>query len=67
MPPKPLAGIRVLELARILAGPWAGQLLARRRGNREFPGRQPVRYGLGHASLARPNPHLATCSIIGFG
>jgi crotonobetainyl-CoA:carnitine CoA-transferase CaiB-like acyl-CoA transferase len=24
----PLAGIRVLELARILAGPWAGQLLA---------------------------------------
>lgn len=26
--PQPLAGIRVLELARILAGPWAGQLLA---------------------------------------
>src|SRR3982074_719705 len=26
--PKPLAGIRVLELARILAGPWAGQVLA---------------------------------------
>jgi crotonobetainyl-CoA:carnitine CoA-transferase CaiB-like acyl-CoA transferase len=25
---KPLSGIRVLELARILAGPWAGQLLA---------------------------------------
>lgn len=25
---KPLAGIRVLELARILAGPWMGQLLA---------------------------------------
>ncbi len=25
---KPLAGIRVLELARILAGPWIGQLLA---------------------------------------
>jgi crotonobetainyl-CoA:carnitine CoA-transferase CaiB-like acyl-CoA transferase len=25
---KPLAGIRVIELARILAGPWAGQLLA---------------------------------------
>jgi len=24
----PLAGIRVLELARILAGPWSGQLLA---------------------------------------
>ncbi|MBV9076301.1 MAG: CoA transferase, partial [Methylobacteriaceae bacterium] len=28
MSTKPLAGIRVLELARILAGPWAGQLLA---------------------------------------
>jgi len=26
--PKPLAGLRVLELARILAGPWAGQILA---------------------------------------
>src|SRR6187200_355200 len=24
----PLAGVRVLELARILAGPWAGQVLA---------------------------------------
>lgn len=26
--PPPLAGVRVIELARILAGPWAGQLLA---------------------------------------
>ena len=26
--PGPLSGLRVLELARILAGPWAGQLLA---------------------------------------
>ena len=25
---KPLEGVKVLELARILAGPWAGQLLA---------------------------------------
>jgi crotonobetainyl-CoA:carnitine CoA-transferase CaiB-like acyl-CoA transferase len=25
---KPLAGLKVLEIARILAGPWAGQLLA---------------------------------------
>ncbi|MCA3562735.1 MAG: hypothetical protein IOC90_11260 [Methylocystis sp.] len=29
--PKPLAGLRVLELARILAGPGVGQLLAARR------------------------------------
>jgi len=26
--PKPLSGLKVLELARILAGPWCGQLLA---------------------------------------
>ncbi len=26
--PAPLSGLRVLELARILAGPWAGQVLA---------------------------------------
>ena len=26
--PPPLKGIRVIELARVLAGPWAGQLLA---------------------------------------
>ena len=26
--PGPLAGLRVVELARILAGPWAGQILA---------------------------------------
>lgn len=28
MMPAPLAGIKVIELARILAGPWAGQTLA---------------------------------------
>jgi crotonobetainyl-CoA:carnitine CoA-transferase CaiB-like acyl-CoA transferase len=28
MSAKPLAGLRVIELARILAGPWAGQTLA---------------------------------------
>lgn len=28
MTPQPLKGVRVLELARVLAGPWSGQLLA---------------------------------------
>ncbi len=132
---KPLAGIKVVELARILAGPWAGQLLADlgadvikverpgggddtrawgppfvtgldgerldaayfhscNRGKRSIAvdfeqegGRQVVRrlcagadvvienfrvgslakYGLDHASLARENPRLVTCSITGFG
>ncbi len=131
----PLAGLRVLELARVLAGPWCGQLLAdlgadvvkverpgggddtrgwgppfvpaaegghlsaayfhaANRGKRSIaldfetePGRQAVRdlalradvvienfrvgglakYGLDHASLARLNPRLVTCSITGFG
>jgi len=26
--PRPLAGVKVLDLSRVLAGPWAGQLLA---------------------------------------
>jgi len=134
-PPKPLHGLRVLELARILAGPWAGQLLADlgaevikverpgsgddtrtwgppfvegvddtppsaayfhscNRGKRSIAldfetaeGAEAVRalvvqadvvienfkvgglkkYGLDHASLARINPRLVTCSITGFG
>ena len=128
---RPLAGVRVVELARILAGPWAGQLLAdlgaevikieqpgRGDDTREWgppfvegeesaayfhgcnrgkaslaidiasaEGQRQIKalvaqsdvlienfkvgglrkYGLDHASLARINPRLITCSITGFG
>ena len=132
---KPLHGVRVLEIARILAGPWAGQILADlgaevikverpgsgddtrawgppfiqaadgghldaayfhscNRGKRSVAidfedqaGADAVRalardadivienfkvgglakYGLDHASLAKINPRLITCSITGFG
>jgi crotonobetainyl-CoA:carnitine CoA-transferase CaiB-like acyl-CoA transferase len=129
----PLSGLRVIELARVLAGPWAGQLLAdlgadvikveslagdetrgwgppnidngdgtkdaayfhsTNRGKRSIAvdfatddGRVIVqklaagadvlienfkvgalaKYGLDHATLAKANPRLVTCSITGFG
>jgi crotonobetainyl-CoA:carnitine CoA-transferase CaiB-like acyl-CoA transferase len=132
---KPLSGIKVVELARILAGPWCGQLLAdlgaevikierpgagddtrhwgppfmigpngenldaayyhstnRGKTSRAVDIATPegqseiralvadadvvienykvgglVKYGLDHASLAKLNPRLITCSITGFG
>jgi crotonobetainyl-CoA:carnitine CoA-transferase CaiB-like acyl-CoA transferase len=129
----PLSGLKVIELARVLAGPWAGQLLAdlgadvikveslggdetrgwgppnidngdgtkdaayfhsTNRGKRSIAvdfaqaeGQAIVRrlavgadvvlenfkvgglakYGLDHATLAKANPRLVTCSITGFG
>ncbi|MCU0790072.1 MAG: CoA transferase [Nitratireductor sp.] len=130
--PAPLKGIRVIELARILAGPWIGQTLADlgadvikvespqgddtrkwgppwveidgersaayflacNRGKKSVvadfstpQGAELVRrliatadvlienfkvgglakYGLDHASLAKENPRLITCSVTGFG
>jgi crotonobetainyl-CoA:carnitine CoA-transferase CaiB-like acyl-CoA transferase len=38
--PPPLSGIRVIELARILAGPWAGPAAGRSRRGRH-QGRNP--------------------------
>ncbi len=70
----PLTGIKVLELARILAGPWAGQLLADLGATVikvESPAGDDTRtWGPpfdAHASLAAINPRLITCSITGFG
>src|SRR5665647_3193158 len=67
--PKPLAGLRVLELARILAGPWAGQTLAKRSDVliENFKVGGLAKFGLDYKSLASENPRLIYCSVTGFG
>lgn len=56
----PLSGIKVLDLSRILAGPWSTQLENYKLGDMK-------RYGLDYATLSEANPGLVYCSITGFG
>ena len=46
----PLAGLKVIELARILAGPWAGQTSATSCANC----RNPRAYALGESCASIP-------------
>src|SRR6478735_11296559 len=79
----PLSHIRVLDLSRIMAGPWAGQVLADLGADvikvvRAIAARSDIvlenfkagtlkRFGLDYESLKAIKPDIIYCSITGFG
>ena len=68
--PAALAGIKVLDLSRILAGPWCTQMLADLGADvvvENFKVGGLKQYGLDYESLQAINPRLIYCSITGFG
>ena len=65
-----LSHLTVLDLSRILAGPWAGQTLADLGADvvlEKFKVGGLKAYGLDYESLRSVNPELINCSITGFG
>ena len=67
--PKPLANLRVLELARVLAGPWAGQLLADLGANviKVEETRQRRRYARVGAAIRRGSRRRAVGRLLSCG
>jgi len=79
--PGPLAGLKVLELGQLIAGPFAGRMMADFGADVikvEPPARSDIvienfrpggleKWGLGDEALARENPGLVLVRLSGYG
>src|ERR671919_330335 len=65
----PIAGVRVLDLTQVVAGPFCTMMLAKRGDElvENFAPGTAARLGMGWEELHALNPRLLYCSISGFG